>query len=118
MSKRIIVLGKTETETEMTISVIFWFPITSFPAPQTGGSAWVPVAGVSSGASTAENQAIQAGTVKEEGGSFTFPVGTPVANLEAVLLQAWSNRNAQLNGVGSYQYYGAYNDSSAGWAQT
>jgi hypothetical protein len=116
-AKQIIVLGKSQTETEVTYNVLFWFPITSKPQPQTTGSAWTPVTGISTGAAAAENTAIQNGTVKEESYSFSFPVGTPVATIEAYLQQAWTNRNAQIAGVGAYQYYGSYYDGAA-WGQT
>lgn len=112
--KRIIVLTKNGSESEVTYSVLFWFSITSGIRTQSAGSLWVPN-GSSVGASAAENTAIQNGTVLEESQSFTFPVSTPVADIENVLLQAWTNRNTQINGVGPNQFYGAFNDSVTGW---
>ena len=112
--KRIIVLTQNVSESEVNYSVLFWFSITSGMRTQTAGSQWV-ANGTSVGASTAENQAIQAGTVLEEAHSFTFPVSTPIADIEAVLLQSWTNRNTQINGIGPNQFYGAFNDSTTGW---
>lgn len=112
--KRIIVLTQSTSEAEVTYNCLFWFAITAGARTQTSGSAWV-ANGASVGASTTENQAIQAGTVLEEGHSFTFPVSTPIADIENVLLQAWTNRNTQINGIGPNQFYGAFNDSTTGW---
>jgi len=116
-TKQIIVLSQSQSETEVAYNVLFWFPITTKPNPQTAGSQWNPISGVSTGASTAENQAIQAGSIKEEARSFSFPVGTSIAAIEAVLQQAWAQRNAEIGGVGPNQYYGSYFDGSA-WGQT
>lgn len=112
--KRIIVLTQSANEAEVVYNTLFWFSITAGARTQSGGSAWTPN-GTSAGASATENSAIQAGTVLEEAHSFVFPVGTPVADIENVLLQAWTNRNAQINGIGPNQFYGAFNDSVTGW---
>ena len=111
-TKQIIVLSQGSNGTEVSYSVAFWYPITLNPVPQTAGSAWVP-SGTSAGASTAENQAIQAGTIREEIQGFSFPVGTPVAAIEAVLQQAWAKRNAQIAGQGANQFYGSWFDGTA-----
>jgi hypothetical protein len=110
-TKQIIVLDQQTNETEVNYRIAFWFPITLNPVPQSAGSAWVP-SGSSAGASTAENQAIQAGTIKEEVRSFDFPVGTPVSAIEAVLQQAWAKRNAQIAGQGANQFYGSFFDGT------
>ncbi|MDE2102348.1 MAG: hypothetical protein KGL39_34195 [Patescibacteria group bacterium] len=110
MAKQIIVLNKSISETEVSYEVLFWHPITSGMQSQTNGSQWA-------GASTTENDAIKAGTVLEEAHSFSFPAGIAAANIEAVLQQAWSNRNGQLAGVGPAQYNGTYYDpTGGGWA--
>ena len=90
-TKQIIVLSQSTSETEVNYNVLFWHPITKNPVAQTAGSVWV-ASGTSLGASTAENQAIQAGTIREEGHGFTFPVGLSVAAIEAFLQQAWTNQ--------------------------
>lgn len=112
--KRIIVLTQSATEAEVSYQILFWFSITAGAKPQTSGSLWVP-SGTSAGASATENTAIQNGTVLEELHSFSFPVSTPVVDIENVLLQAWTNRNVQINGIGPNQFYGAFNDSATGW---
>jgi hypothetical protein len=115
-TKQIIVLSQSTSETEVAYTVLFWYPITKQPVPQTAGSAWV-ASGTSTGAASAENQAIQAGTIKEEARGFTFPVGLTVSAIEAFLQQTWANRNAELNGQGPNQYYGSYFDGTAWGAQ-
>ena len=111
-TKQIIVLDEQTNETEVTYRIAFWYPITLNPVPQSAGSVWAPL-GTSAGASTAENQAIQAGTIKEELRTFDFPVGTPVSAIEAVLQQGWAKRNAQINGQGANQFYGSFFDGAA-----
>lgn len=114
MAKKIIVLPQSTDGIMVSYSVAFWYPITSTPRPQTNGSAWI-ASGTSLGASTAENQAIQAGTVQEELKGFSFPVGLATAAIEAYLQQYWTNRNAQINGIGGNQYYGVAFDGTT-WA--
>lgn len=114
-TKQIIVLSEGTSETEVSYQVAFWYPITLNPVPRSAGSAWVP-SGTSAGASTTENSAIQAGTILEEVRGFSFPVGSPVSAIEAILEQYWTKRNAQINGQGANQYYGAYFDGTA-WGQ-
>jgi hypothetical protein len=119
-TKRIIVLDEAINPggTTVSYSTLFWFPIANQPKPQSGssGSEWV-ASGTSAGATAAENTAIKNGTILEEANSFSFPVGTPVTAIESVLQQAWTERNAQINGQGANQYYGAYFDGSAWGAQ-
>jgi hypothetical protein len=114
MAAEIIILSVTQTESELQVSCLFWFAITSGVRTQTAGSAWV-ASGSSAGASAAQNSAIQAGTILEESHNFTFPIGTSQATVENYLQQAWTNRNGQINGVGPNLYYGAYWNGSA-WA--
>ena len=113
--KRIIVLDRSTSESEANYNCLFWFQLSSGIRTQSAGSAWVPN-GSSVGASAGENQAIQAGTILEESHSFQFPVATPITDIENVMLQAWTNRNQQINGVGPNQFYGSFNDSVSGWA--
>lgn len=115
-TKQIIVLTQSTSETEVTYNVLFWFPITANPVSQANGSLW-NASGTSAGATSAENTAIQNGSIKEEERSFDFPVGTPVAAIEAVLQQAWAKRNAQIAGQGANQFYGSYFDGSVWGAQ-
>lgn len=109
MAKQIIALQQSSNGTDVSYQVAFWFPITSGAQTQTAGSAWT-------GASAAENQAIQNGSVKEEIVGYTFPVGTPATAIKAILQQAWTERNAQINGVGPNQFYGVFFDSVTGWS--
>lgn len=107
MAKQVIVLSQASNGITTTYQVAFWYPATTGIATQANGSVW-------SGALTTESAAIQAGTVLEEVEEFTFPTGTAGANIEAYLLQHWTNRNAQIGGVGPHQYYGSYYDPAAG----
>ena len=109
MAKQIIILGVTTTPLLNSMNCVFWYPISSSPKPVSGISGWA-------GASSAENQAIQAGTVLEEVGSFQFPVGFATASIKAFLLQYWTNRNAQLAGVGPGQFANVFDDSITGWS--
>lgn len=111
-TKQIIVLDENSNETEVNYRIAFWFSITLNAVSQTAGSVWV-ASGTSAGASAAENSAIQAGTIREEVRSFTFPVGSPVSAIEAILQQAWTKRNGQINGQGANQFYGAFFDGTS-----
>jgi hypothetical protein len=107
MAKQIIILEQVSNGTSVSINIAFWFPITSGVRAQTNGSIW-------SGATAADNLAIQSGTVREEVHSFTFAIGTPPAAIKAVLQQMWTARNAQLNSTGPNQFYGIFYDPGAG----
>lgn len=110
MAKEIIALSQDSDGTNQTIQFAMWYQITSGVEPRpTFVSAWT-------GASAADNTALQNGTVKEEIYVHTFPIGTPAANIKAVVNQAWTQRNAQLNGIGRNQFYGVFFDSATGWS--
>lgn len=109
MAKELIVLTRNSNGTEETFSVAMWYSITSGALAVTANSAW-------SGASSAENSAIANGSVIEEVRSFTFPVGEPATAIKATLQQAWTERNAQLGGVGPAVYEGIFLDSATGWS--
>ena len=120
MAKQVIILSQNSNGTQININGLFWFPITTRPQPQSNGSQWATIPGVSVGPSPAETAAIQAGTVKEESFNFTFPIGVAPAVSEGYMQEAWAARNAEINGIGGYVYYGAYYDPSANggtWAQ-
>jgi hypothetical protein len=93
MANQIIILGSNINSVFTTVSLVFWYPITTGALATGGVSAWPK-------ASAAENAAIQAGTILEEQQSFQFPTGLTAAQMETYLLQYWTNRNAQLNGQG------------------
>lgn len=107
MAKQVIALSKSEAGILTTYEVAFWFPITTGAEAQTNGSVW-------SGASAAENTAIQNGSVREKVESFSFPTGVAASVIEGFLQQYWTNMNAQINGVGPKQIYGSYYDPAAG----
>lgn len=109
MAKQIIALSKLTNGAEDNLTIAFWYVISAGAQQRTNGSVWT-------GASTAENTAIQAGTVLEEIESFQFPVGAAAATIKDVLNKHWTTRNAQLNGIGPSQYFGVFFDSVAGWS--
>lgn len=115
-TKEIIVLAQSSNGTTVIYNVLFWFPISTNPQTQSGGSSWT-ASGTSTGATTAENAAIQAGTIKEESQPFSFPVGTPVSAIESILQQAWTKRNAEIGGIGGNQFYGSFWDGSVWGSQ-
>jgi len=93
MANQIIILGSNINSVFTTVNMVFWYPITTGAAAISGISAWPK-------ASTAENAAIQAGTILEEQQTFQFPTGFTTAQMEEYCLQYWTNRNAQLGGQG------------------
>jgi hypothetical protein len=107
--KQIIVLPKQTSGATDVLTVAFWYPISSGMQPQSSGSQWT-------GASAAENSAIQAGTVKEEVEAFSFPVNSAPATMKDVLNKRWAVRNGELNGIGPNQYFGIFFDSVSGWS--
>lgn len=109
MAKRIINLGAQVSGTNLIVTAVFWYQISSGAKAQVNGSLW-------SGASAPENTAIQNGAVFEEQQSFSFPLSTAGAAIEAQLLQTWVNRNAQINGQGPALYANVFNDSVTGWS--
>lgn len=109
MAKQIVVLGQSQNGTSINISAIFWYPITSGLQTRTSGSSW-------NGATAAENTAIQNGSVLEEMGSYSFPVGTNATTIKDVLNKAWAQRNATIGGIGPATYNGVFFDSGTGWS--
>lgn len=118
MAKQIVPMNIAVSESQTVYTIAFWYPISSGIRTQGNGSAWTPN-GASLGASAAEHAAIQAGTILEEVESFPFPTGTPIADVQAVLLAKWTNRNAQLGGVGPNKFYGIAYDPTVNpqWKQ-
>jgi hypothetical protein len=115
--KQIIVLEVTEQNNELIVSGVFWLPISTGALPQTNGSIWTAVSGVSAGASSAENTAIEAGTVKETPFTLNFPLGTPIATIQTTLLQAYTEAAASTSTQGPAQYYGTYYNGTS-WGQS
>jgi hypothetical protein len=109
-AKRIIVIQQKISGDQVCYATANWYIISSGQLAQTSGSAWT-------GASTAENTAIQNGSVLEEVANSCFPVGQDVTTIKALLVNKWTVRNSQLNGVGPGQYQGVFFDSATGWSQ-
>jgi hypothetical protein len=108
--KRVIVINQRVSGDQVCYSTANWYAITSGQLAQSAGSAWT-------GASPAENTAIQNGSVLEEVATSCFPVGQDVTTIKSLLVNKWTVRNSQLNGVGPGQYQGVYFDSALGWSQ-
>jgi hypothetical protein len=108
-AKQVVVQGVVQNGTQITVTAVFWYPITSGALARTAGSVWT-------GASAAENTAIQNGTVLEEVQTFAFPVGATTATIKDVLNKAWTQRNTAIGGVGPNLYNGIFFDSVSGWS--
>jgi hypothetical protein len=109
MSKKIIVIGASISNAIYNIQVVLWYPITSGQKTTTGVSTWA-------GASTAENSALQNGSVLEEVQNFQFPVNLPTTEIKIYLDQYWTNRNSNLGGVGPGLFANVFEDSITGWS--
>jgi hypothetical protein len=108
MAKQVIVMGVgISNGLWVSSDCLFWYPITSGKQPQTAGSAWT-------GASAAENAAIQSGSVLEERTSIAMPYNNDASSNESALVQYWTNRNAQIAGRGPTQAQGTYYDPAGG----
>jgi hypothetical protein len=106
MANEIVVIKTSTSNNMLNLTMVFWYPITSGQLAITGTSAWA-------NASAAENTAIQNGSILEEVQSFSFPVGLNFTYVQFYLLQYWTNRNADLGGVGPGLYENAgYNGSA------
>lgn len=110
--KQIIV---TRTGTQggiLTLQVVLWYPV---PAGDE-----VPLAAYVSAykeATQPEIDALRNGTVKEETDAFRLPKSLTVANIKGVLVSAWTDRKAFLDGnPPEGQHYGTFFDSVTGWS--
>jgi hypothetical protein len=112
VAKQIIILGsQIQDGSSAILTYAFWFPITSGQQKRDSGSAWP-------GASVEENAAIQSGDVLEELGSYQAPRGGDAAVVEGILLQLWTNRNAEIAGKGPASFAGMFYDDATGWGGT
>jgi hypothetical protein len=109
-AKQIIVVQQSANGAQQCYTVANWYAITTGLQAQTKGSAW-------SGASAAENTAIQNGSVLEEVNTTCFPVGQDVGSIKLVLQKYWSVRNGEIGGIGPAQFQGVFFDSVSGWSQ-
>lgn len=109
-AKRLIVIKQSTSGSNVCYTVANWYAITSGIQTQSLGSSWT-------GASAGETTAIQNGTILEEVNVTCFPVLQDVTSIKAVLVQQWTNRNAQIGGIGPAQYQGVYFDGTTGWSQ-
>jgi len=115
-TKRVIALSVQPNGSSIIITAAFWYNITSGITPKpTASSQWIASPN-SPGASTADNTAIQNGTVIEEVELFPFPLGVQPTTIKDVLVSRWTVRNGELNGQGPDIYYGIFNDSVTGWS--
>ena len=103
-AKQIINIGSAPTASgNITINYVMWLT-TSKPTITTATSVW-------SGASAAENAAIQAGTTVEVSGSITVSPGTSAASISTTLTTTYSQIEASINsgflGYTGYWWNGA-----------
>ena len=108
-SKEVITLNvRNEVPGYNSVTFLLWLP-TAFPVPTTASSLWT-------GASTAENAAIQAGYLIELVKTDDFPVTAAKAQIEGYLQLEFTAALAVLNAsAGPGAYYGIYFDGS-GWS--
>jgi hypothetical protein len=109
-AKRVVVVKQATNGAQVCYTLANWFAITTGQQAQTAGSIWT-------GASAAENTAIQNGSVLEEISTQCFAVGQDVTTIKAALVQSWTVRQSQINGIGPAQFQGVFFDSSTGWSQ-
>jgi hypothetical protein len=107
--KQVIVIQQSTNGDQVCYQVANWYPISSGAQAQTAGSRWT-------GASTAENTAIQNGSVLEEVNQRCFPVAQDVTTIKATLQRFWAVRNGQIGGIGPAQFQGVFFDSVSGWS--
>jgi hypothetical protein len=87
------------------VTYLLWIAVSN-PAPHSGSSLWT-AQGISAGATSAENNAIGAGYIKELTGQLVRPVGTSAASIETDLDTIWTNaQNNQTVGTQPMAYYG------------
>lgn len=109
MAKQIIVMITEQSGIDLNVQVALWYPVTSGMKPGASASQW-------SGASAAENSAIQAGTVIEEIKWFWFPAGIDTTTIKNTVAKHYANKNGIQNGVGPNIWFGVYDDSATGWS--
>jgi hypothetical protein len=109
-TKQMIVVHQSTNGSQVCYQIANWYVITTGQQAQNLGSTWT-------GASAAENTAIQNGSVLEEVSTTCFPVGQDVASIKAVLLKYWGVRNGEISGIGPAQFQGVFFDSVSGWSQ-
>jgi hypothetical protein len=95
--KQVIVIQQSTNGDQVCYQVANWYPISSGAQAQTAGSRWT-------GASTAENTAIQNGSVLEEVNQRCFPVAQDVTTIKATLQRFWAVRNGLIGGIGPAQF--------------
>ena len=109
-TKQMIVVHQATNGSQVCYSIANWYSITTGQQSQTNGSVW-------SGASAAENTAIQNGSILEEVNTQCFPVGQDSTTIKALLLKFWTVRNGEIGGIGPAQFQGVFFDSVTGWSQ-
>jgi hypothetical protein len=110
MAKQIIALETNPSDGGyISLTIAMWFPVPAgreVTVPSLTKSAWT-------GASAAEIQALQLGTVKEEVNTFRFPSSYSAAQIKAELQASYTARLAYLNSLPFQgQYYGVFFDGT------
>ena len=110
MSKKIIVLKRLDYINYFEVSYVFWLAV---PVSQQTFRANPTATSVYSGASTAENQAIQAGQIYEYVGKSSYTSGTAIGQVGSDLVTKYNNAQTSLNGDDEFQYFGTYWDGTS-----
>ena len=116
MAKEVIVLTVTaDTFGQTVVNYLLWLPVPNGQQIALGTnvqSAWI-------GASSAENVAIQQGTVIEEAYQVKYPNTYSEVTIEADLVARYASRLAVFQArVNPLAFYGIYYDSATGWSAT
>ena len=108
-NKQIIILDRLDLPSDNSFRYALWaaVPVSrqSFYANATAVSAW-------SGASTAENTAIQAGQIVEKVDHFSAPAGTTIAQIQAILIAAWNVWQNHITNENPWSRYGTFFDGT------
>jgi len=112
MAKNIIVLKQKNDNGYIEVQYLFWLAVPvamqTFFADDTKKSIWL-------GAITADNTALQNGSVLEILGTSSYTLGTSTAVIGADLLNKFNSSQTLLNNNNNYHFYGTYYDSVTGW---
>jgi hypothetical protein len=105
----IIILQISPGSTGDTVfNYLYWIPISTAAAiPTTSSSAWT-------GATVAENQAIQNGTILEENRIGTAFASMTLGQIETNLVNGWNTENTRISNLQNpMQYYGSIYDGTS-----
>lgn len=108
MAKKIILLERTRREDAVDLKVVLWIDV-----PPGNQVAQPDMRSSYRDAADPELAALRAGAVREVARSFSWPQGTPVAQIRQDLIDEYQRVQTQTNSVNPREFYGAYWDGSS-----